>query len=203
MVQRTVFCVALILVAAGEAPAQLLQGTIDGNVTDSSQAAIPAAIVTAKDEQTKFIRETNTNSVGGYSLPGLPPGTYTITVSSAGSQSYTQTGIAVRPNTIRRVDVTLNVGQVSESVTIVASAAALQTDRAEIRSDITGNTLINVGADRAQLPVAHANDPRHLGSAERELLRRQSHAFGELLRQRDADQHQQLFHRRHQQPGSY
>jgi len=144
MVQRTVFCVALILVAAGEAPAQLLQGTIDGNVTDSSQAAIPAAIVTAKDEQTKFIRETNTNSVGGYSLPGLPPGTYTITVSSAGFQSYTQTGIAVRPNTIRRVDVTLNVGQVSESVTIVASAAALQTDRAEIRSDITGNTLINV-----------------------------------------------------------
>src|SRR6267378_731109 len=135
---------ALTLVAAGGARAQLLQGTIDGNVTDSSQAAIAGAVVTARDQQTNFTRETKTSSVGGYSLSGLPPGTYIITVSSAGFQSYTQTGIAVTPNTIRRVDVTLTVGQVSESVTIVASAAALQTDRAEIRSDVTGNTLTNV-----------------------------------------------------------
>ena len=135
---------ALTLVAPDGARAQLLQGTIDGNVTDSSQAAIPDAIVTARDQQTNFTRETKTSSVGGYSLSGLPPGTYTITVSSAGFQSYTQTGIAVTPNTIRRVNVTLTVGQVSESVTIVASAAALQTDRAEIRSDVTGNTLTNV-----------------------------------------------------------
>src|SRR3989442_1023469 len=67
-----------------------------------------------------------------------------ITVSSAGFQSYTETGIAVTPNTIRRVDVTLTVGQLTENVTIVASAAALQTDRAEIRSDVTANTLTNV-----------------------------------------------------------
>src|SRR5467141_1436343 len=135
---------ALTLVAPDGARAQLLQGslqgTIDGNVTDSSQAAI----VTARDQQTNFTRETKTSSVGGYSLSGLPPGTYIITVSSAGFQSYTQTGIAVTPNTIRRVNVTLTVGQVTESVTIVASADALQTDRAEIRSEVTGNTLINL-----------------------------------------------------------
>src|SRR5439155_12663766 len=134
----------LTLVAPGGAGAQLLQGTIDGNVTDSSQAAVPEAIVTAKDQQTNFTRETKTNSVGSYSLPGLPPGTYTITVSAPGFQSYTQTGIAVTPNTIRRVDVTLTVGTVTENVTVVATAAALQTDRAEIRSEVTGNTLINV-----------------------------------------------------------
>src|SRR3989442_1268483 len=67
-----------------------------------------------------------------------------ITVSSAGFQSYTETDIAVTPNTIRRVDVTLTVGQVTDSVTVVASAAALQTDRSEIRSDVTGTTLTNV-----------------------------------------------------------
>src|SRR2546427_2420714 len=89
---------ALTLVAPDGARAQLLQGTIDGNVTDSSEAAIPDAIVTTRDQQTNFIRETKTSSVGGYSLSGLPPGTYTITVSSAGFQSYTQTGIAVTPN---------------------------------------------------------------------------------------------------------
>src|SRR5215472_4156549 len=135
---------ALALVAPTGARAQLLQGTIDGNVTDSSLAAIPGATVTARDQQTNFTRETKTSSVGGYSLSGLPPGTYTITVSSPGFQSYTETGIAVTPNTIRRVDVTLTVGQVTESVTVEATAAALQTDRAEIRSDVTGNTLTNV-----------------------------------------------------------
>src|SRR3989454_1526762 len=135
---------ALTLVAPGGAGAQLLQGTIDGNVMDSSQAAVAGALVTAKDQQTNFTRETKTNEVGGYSLPGLPPGTYMITVSLAGFQSYTQTDIAVVPNTIRRVNVTLTVGQVTENLTVEASVAALQTDRAEIRSEVTGNTLINL-----------------------------------------------------------
>src|SRR5213594_3325657 len=111
-------CFAALILAVPGAGAQLLQGTIDGNVMDSSQAAIAGALVTAKDQQTNFTRETRTSSVGGYSLPGLPPGTYMITVSSAGFQSYTQTGITVTPNTIRRVDVILAVGQVTESVTV-------------------------------------------------------------------------------------
>ena len=137
-------CFAALILTVPGAGAQLLQGTIDGNVMDSSQAAIAGALVTAKDQQTNFTRETMTNEVGGYSLPGLPPGTYMITVSLAGFQSYTQTDIAVVPNTIRRVDVTLTVGTVTENVTVVAAAAALQTDRAEIRSEVTGNTLINL-----------------------------------------------------------
>jgi len=137
-------CFAALILAVPGAGAQLLQGTIDGNVMDSSQAAIAGALVTAKDQQTNFTRETTTNEVGGYILPGLPPGTYMITVSLAGFQSYTQTDIAVVPNTIRRVDVTLRVGTVAENVTVVATAAALQTDRAEIRSEVTGNTLINL-----------------------------------------------------------
>ena len=137
-------CFAALILTVPGAGAQLLQGTIDGNVMDSSQAAIADATVTARDRQTNFSRETKTNSVGGYSLSGLPPGTYTITVSSVGFQSYVETDIAVRPNTIRRVDATLTVGPLSENVTVEASAAALQTDRAEIRSDVTGNTLTNL-----------------------------------------------------------
>ena len=80
-------CFAALILAVSGAGAQLLQGTIDGNVMDSSQAAIAGALVTAKDQQTNFTRETTTNEVGGYSLPGLPPGTYMITVSLAGFQS--------------------------------------------------------------------------------------------------------------------
>ena len=66
------------------ARAQLLQGTIDGNVTDPSQAAIAGAAVTATNQDTSFARDTLTNSAGGYSLPTLPPGTYTIKVVAPG-----------------------------------------------------------------------------------------------------------------------
>jgi hypothetical protein len=127
-----------------ESWAQLLQGTIDGNVVDSSQAAVVGARVVATDQETNFTRETVTNSAGGYTIPGLPPGTYTVAVTAQGFQRYSQTGIAVTPNTIRRVDIALSLGQVNESVTIEALAAALQTDRSEVRSDVTGNTLANI-----------------------------------------------------------
>src|ERR1051326_2203049 len=176
-------CFAALILAVPGAGAQLLQGTIDGNVVDSSQAALAGALVTAKDQQTNFTRETTANEVGGYSLPGLPPGTYMITVSLAGFQSYTQTGIEVVPNTIRRVDVTLKVGQVTESVTVEATATALQTDRAEIRSEVTRNPLIN-------LPVPIGRNyqllmptlPGVSDAAERKLLRSEPDPLGELLR---------------------
>ena len=91
-------CLALLTTPA---QGQLLQGTMDGNVTDSSQAAVAGARVVATDQATNFTRDTLTNSAGGYTLPTLPPGTYTVTVSASGFQSYTQTGIAVTPDTIR------------------------------------------------------------------------------------------------------
>src|SRR5258708_3891157 len=132
---------AIALLSVGEVRAQLLQGTIDGNVSDPTHAAVAGAKVTATDEQTNAIRETVTNSTGGYTLPTLPPGTYTVTVTSPGFQTYTQTGVVVSVNTVARVDVALKVGQVSESMTVAAQTAALQTDRADVRTDLTTQAL--------------------------------------------------------------
>src|SRR5215831_6934184 len=73
--------------------AQLLQGTIDGNVTDSSQSAVAGARVVAVNQQTNFSRETVTNSTGLYTIPTLPPGTYTITVNASGFSPYSRTGV--------------------------------------------------------------------------------------------------------------
>ena len=134
----------LTLVVPYRISAQLLQGTIDGNVVDTSQAAVVGARVVATNQETNSTRETVTNSAGGFDLPGLSPGTYKIVVTAPGFQSYSQTGISVTPNTIRRVDVTLTVGQVTETVLVEALAATLQTDRSEIRSDVSGNTLANI-----------------------------------------------------------
>ena len=143
-VNRIAVFIALMVMGGSAARAQLLQGTIDGNVMDSSQAAVVGATVTAKSQLTNFTRSVVTNAVGGYSLPGLPPETYTISVTAPGFQTYEQTGVAVTANTIRRVDATLTVGQVTQTLTVEATAQALQADRSEIRSDVTGNTLANI-----------------------------------------------------------
>jgi hypothetical protein len=132
------------LLTAPQSRGQLLQGTIDGNVTDASQAAVVNAQVRATNQETNFSRETVTNNAGGYTLPNMPPGTYSITVGSQGFQTQTLTGVAVTSGNITRRDVALGLGTVTETVTVGAQVAALQTDRADVRSEISTNAVANL-----------------------------------------------------------
>ena len=141
------FRISVVILLAGtslQTYAQLLQGTIQGNVTDTSQAAIAGAKVVAANQQTNATRDTVTNATGVYTLSDLAPGTYTISVSAPGFQSYTRTGTSLSPNSIVRVDVTMSVGQITENVVVQAQAASLQTDRAEVRSEMTTAALENL-----------------------------------------------------------
>ena len=150
--------------------------TIDGNVTDPSQAALVAAKVVVTEQANGFVRETVTNSAGVYTLPNLPPGTYTVTISSSGFQPYTRTGVVVTVQTTTRVDAALTVGGVTENVTVSAETAVLQTDRADVRFEIGGQSLNNLPvpigrnyqmlfatlpgvSTAAELPLLRANPP--------------------------------------------
>ncbi len=126
------------------AHAQLLQGSITGNVSDASQAAVVGAKVVATEQTTNFTRDTTTNGAGGYNLPTMPPGSYTITVTAPSFQTSTVTGVRVSPEEIARINVVLSIGQLTQNVEVSADAIALQTDRAEIRDDVTVRTLQNV-----------------------------------------------------------
>jgi len=81
--------------AMPQALAQLLQGSISGNVSDASQAAVASAKVSATDENTGLTRSTAANSTGIYDIPVLPPGTYKLTVSASGFQTAVRTGVVV------------------------------------------------------------------------------------------------------------
>ncbi|HTM14974.1 MAG TPA: TonB-dependent receptor [Bryobacteraceae bacterium] len=124
--------------------AQLLQGSITGNVTDASQAAVVGAKVVATEQTTNFTRDTTTNAAGAYNLPTLPPGTYTITVIAPSFQTSTTTGIRLAPEQVVRSNVVLAIGQLTQNVEVTADAIALQTDRADIRDDVTIRSLQNV-----------------------------------------------------------
>ena len=135
---------ALCAVIAPTANAQLIQGGIDGLVTDTTDAAIVGAEVSIMNEATGQVRETATGAAGTYTFPTVNTGTYSVTIRSDGFQASITTGVVVSQNKVTRVDASLEIGQITETVTVEASAATLQTDRAEVRQEVTETTLRNV-----------------------------------------------------------
>ncbi|MBI1897730.1 MAG: TonB-dependent receptor [Acidobacteria bacterium] len=135
--------------------AQLLYGSMVGNVKDPSDAAIPGASVTITHKETNQTRQTVTNSTGLYSFPTIQSGVYELKVSKEGFRNATQENVTVTINTVSRVNVVLQVGVVAESVMVTAQAMALQTDRSEVRAEITSKAF-------RELPVPVGRNYQHL-----------------------------------------
>jgi TonB family protein len=114
-----VLLIALILSQSSNA--QALYGSIAGNVKDKSDAVVPGATVMITHKETNQTRETATSPIGSFNFPSVQTGTYEITVSQAGFKPYRRSGIEVTLNNITRSDITLEVGAVSETVSVTAS----------------------------------------------------------------------------------
>jgi hypothetical protein len=117
--------------------AQVLYGTIVGTVTDASGAAVPNADVTVDNKLIGITRSFKTDAVGAYSVPNLQAGVYNLKVSAQGFKTVNQTGIDVLANNVIRLDTKLDVGAITDSVTVEASAAVLQTEKADVKSEIS------------------------------------------------------------------
>ncbi len=101
-------------------------GALNGRVVDQSQAAIPGVTLTAVNTATNDARNTITNSEGFYRLAGLTPGTYEVTFQLDGFKSTKRQGVVVEAAVPRTIDVTLEVGGLSELVTVQAESPVLQ-----------------------------------------------------------------------------
>jgi len=145
---RSAILTAIVLTMALAVPstgtAQVLYGTLVGNVKDPSGASVPEATVTVTQTQTGLTRQVQTDSRGGYTASTLPAGTYTVRVVAKGFKAYSQSDVPVVINGINRVDVSLQVGEVTQTVQVNASAAVLQTDRADVHHNLSANTLEQV-----------------------------------------------------------
>jgi len=122
-------------------PGQVLYGTLDGNVTDPSGAAVSGAAVTVTNTSIGFKRETTTGAAGSYSVPNLEPGIYDVKIGMSGFQSFAATGVRIAVNTAVRVDAQLQVGSVTESLTVAARPDSLQTERADVRYEVDRKAL--------------------------------------------------------------
>jgi hypothetical protein len=139
-------CLALAVafVAPPEAEAQVLYGSIVGHVADPTGGAIPEAAVTITNNETNQSRETTTDRAGTYSFVDIQTGSYAVKVTKSGFKTFTRTAVTVSLNTVTRVDVALEVGSVTEMITVTAEAAALQTDTSEVHADVAAAELANL-----------------------------------------------------------
>jgi hypothetical protein len=142
---------AIVLASGALSRAQVLYGTITGEVTDATGADIPNATVTVTNQANGETRSTTTAGHGEYTVPNLEPGPYTIVVAATGSfGGFTQKGVAVEVNTIVRVNATLQAGSVKTEVEVNTSAPELQTETAEVNHQLSDSMITNAPITSSQ-----------------------------------------------------
>jgi Carboxypeptidase regulatory-like domain len=140
----------LLAIFASFAFAQGNTALMNGQVTDPAGAAVPGAQVSVTNVDTKAIVNTTTNERGEYALPSMPSGRYEISVSHPGFKSAKKAGIEMAAGVDATVNVKLEIGQATETVTVEAGAEIVQATTAELSTTITGRQI-------NELPTATRN----------------------------------------------
>ncbi|MFN9921885.1 MAG: carboxypeptidase regulatory-like domain-containing protein, partial [Acidobacteriota bacterium] len=134
----------MMMLAPVAAPAQVITGTILGTVSDPSGAPVKSAKVRIVNTGTNVATETTANELGEYVAPYLPTGMYEVTIESTGFKKFRSTGITLTLDSKVRVDASLVLGAVQETVEVRADALALQTDSTDLNSTVSKNMIASV-----------------------------------------------------------
>ena len=126
------------------AAAQVLYGSAVGTLQDQTGAVITGAAVTMTNKETGASREAASDNEGRYTFANLAAGSYDLKVTAPGFRTFTQTAVQISINTVTRVDVRLELGALGEQVTVQAEAVALQTDKSDVRSEVTSQAVGNL-----------------------------------------------------------
>jgi len=124
--------------------AQTTNGSIQGTVTDPSGAAVGGASVTGRNLDTGLTITTVTTDAGLYSLANLPPGRYSVTVQGSGLKKYSREGVTVQTDATVALDVQMQVGAVSDNVTVIADASQLETATSDIGATVERSLVANL-----------------------------------------------------------
>lgn len=125
-------CFLAACIFSSGASAQEFRGTISGQVNDASGAAIPGATVSVKENHTGTVTKTQSDAAGQYTVPFLLPGDYTITVEEQGFQTTTQKNVTVESQSHPIVNVTLQVGEATQTVTVSSAPPLIDQANASV-----------------------------------------------------------------------
>ncbi len=137
-------CIVLLLVLPVLVTAQSFTGTITGVITDSSGAVIPGASVTATNTGTNARSTAQTDSSGNYTIPLLPRGDYRLEVAAPGFKRIVREGIVLQIQQAARLDLTLTVGEVAETVLVTAEVATIETEGATLSKVVDNRAITNL-----------------------------------------------------------
>jgi hypothetical protein len=141
--------VAVFLLASSPAAAgQTLYGSVVGSVKDPQGAVLPGATVALVNTATSLRRETVTDSQGAYSFVNVLAGPYDVKIAIQGFREAVRTGVPVTVGQISRVDMTLEIGAMTETVTVKSEAELLQTDAADVRTELKSDEITNLPLNR-------------------------------------------------------
>ncbi|MEB2361852.1 MAG: TonB-dependent receptor [Bryobacteraceae bacterium] len=143
---RAVVC----LIAASLAPAQETRGSIIGRVVDASGAIIPGVTIHAVNLATNVSISGESNAEGNFEIPYLLPGEYRITAEQTGFKSFRRDGVEVRIGERVSIPIRMELGQVSEQITVTAETPLLESAGANLGQVIDQRRI-------AELPIAHGN----------------------------------------------
>jgi hypothetical protein len=144
----------LIVMLSIMAHGQVLYGSLTGTVKDQKGAAVPNVTVSARNVGTGAVRDTTSDADGNYQLSSLQPGVYSVTFSYSSFKTRIQENVMVDANATRRVDADLEVADVKETVVVTSEVAPLQTDRADVNTQLQATQI-------ADLPIATAGSGRN------------------------------------------
>ena len=147
-------CAALLF--ASSAAGQGASGSFTGTVTDSSGAVIPHVTIVAGNTESGRTWTAETNETGIYNLTALPPATYKLTAQAQGFKRLATNAITLEVNQVARLDLTLELGAVAETVEVQGLAPVLQTENTQLGTVITASTTTNLplnGRNFAQLTL--------------------------------------------------
>src|SRR6267378_344512 len=138
----------IVLVLPVSLSAQEVRGKINGRVVDANKAAVPGASVSITDVARGTTVTLKTNEEGIFQAPYLLSGTYQVLVEVAGFKRYVQDGVLLQINETRELDIALEVGGTTETVTVTADAPKLNTADGNLGQTVDQKRL-------AELPLVH------------------------------------------------
>jgi hypothetical protein len=144
--RHTFLLVFFSLVISSLLFAQRDLGTVTGTITDAQGAAVPNAKVTITEDSTGLTTSLQSNDTGTFTRPAVKAGTYTVTVEASGFQKSQQKNVLINPGAYTSVNVTLQIGNATQTVEVTAAAPLLQTESPTIGATLNSGQM-------SQLPL--------------------------------------------------